>query len=97
MEALDSSKRKINVTDSFHFDDQRYGDLFEREPFIVRFAARNAPVQDFFVVSIHTTPAKAEQEIGHLVKAYDDASRRFNIQVWLLHMQYACPSQPRTL
>jgi endonuclease/exonuclease/phosphatase family metal-dependent hydrolase len=73
------NKNKINVTDSFHFDDESKGDLFEREPFIVRFKAPSAPVKDFFIAGIHTNPSAAKEEVGHLVEAYDDAVKRFKI------------------
>jgi len=73
------NKNKIKVVDSFHFDDEKYGDLFEREPFIVRFNAAKAPVKDFFIAGIHTNPGAAKEEVGYLVKAYDDAVRRFKI------------------
>jgi endonuclease/exonuclease/phosphatase family metal-dependent hydrolase len=72
------NKNKIQVTDSFHFDAAK--DLFERPPFVVRFKASNAPVTDFFIAGIHTNPGAAKEEVGSLVKVYDDAAKRFKIQ-----------------
>lgn len=80
------SKKKLKVVDSFHFDDEKHGDLFEREPFIVRFNAENAPVKDFFIAGIHTSPESAREEIASLVQAYNDAVKRFKIEVGL----YGC-------
>jgi len=73
------NKNKVSVADSFHFDDEANGDLFEREPFIVRFKTPSAPVKDFFIAGIHTSPEDAKAEVGHLVKVYDDAVKRFKI------------------
>jgi len=72
--------KKISVTDRFHFDDAKYGDLFEREPFVARFKAPSAAVKDFFLAGIHTSPDDAKEEIANLVKVYDDAVKRFKIQ-----------------
>jgi len=74
------NKKKIQVKDSMHFDDKSAGDLFEREPFLVRFQVASAAVKDFFIGGIHTNPSKAVQEIGDLVKVYDQAIKRFKIQ-----------------
>jgi len=74
------NKNKINVTDSFHFEDEKHGDLFEREPFIVKFKASDAPVKEFFIAGIHTAPENAKEEVGNLVKVYDDAAKRFKIK-----------------
>lgn len=74
------NKNKINITDSFHFDDKKHGDLFEREPFIVKFKASSSPVKEFFIAGIHTSPEAAKEEIGHLVQVYDDAVKRFKIK-----------------
>jgi endonuclease/exonuclease/phosphatase family metal-dependent hydrolase len=73
------NKKKLSVIDSYHFPDEDYGDLFEREPFVVRFKAPLAPVKDFFIAGIHTQPENAKQEIADLVKVYDDAVDRFKI------------------
>jgi len=73
------NKNKLTVADSFHFDDEANGDLFEREPFIVRFKAPSAAVKDFFIAGIHTSPEAAKEEVGHLVKVYDDAIKRFKL------------------
>jgi len=73
------NKNKISVADQFHFDDEAYGDLFEREPFVVRFKAPSAAVKDFFIAGIHTAPEDAKAEVGHLVQVYDDAVKRFKI------------------
>lgn len=73
------NKNKLKVADEYHFPDEDYGDLFEREPFVVRFKASSGPVKDFFIAGIHTQPEKAKEEIASLVQVYDDAVERFGI------------------
>jgi len=71
------NKNKITVADQFHFDESK--DLFERPPFVVRFKAPSAPVKDFFIAGIHTSPEAAKEEVGDLVQVYDDAIKRFKL------------------
>jgi len=73
------NKNKVSVSDSFTFDDDAAGDLFEREPYVVRFKAPSAAVKDFFIAGIHTSPEQAKEEINDLVKVYDAAVKRFKL------------------
>ena len=65
---------KLSVVDSYHYDDgpEPAGDIFEREPYIVRFRANNHDV-DFSVVGIHTAPDHAREELDALTAVHDDA------------------------
>jgi len=72
-------KDKIKVVDSYHFDDDNNGDVFEREPFVVRFKAPSTATKDFFIAGIHTNPGNAVEEVASLVDVYDDARARFKI------------------
>lgn len=71
-------KSALKVVDSYVYDDTE--DLFEREPFVVRFSTTQATVKNFFVVQFHADPAAAKEEVGSLVKVYDDAVKRFKLQ-----------------
>lgn len=71
-------KSALMVVDSFQYPDA--DDLFEREPLVVRFRAPKASVKDFFVIQIHTNPSAAPQEVGALVKVYDEAVKRLKIK-----------------
>lgn len=52
-------------------------DVFEREPFIVRFMTR-AGTELFFSV-IHTKPTEANSEIGALVRVYNETSAAYGL------------------
>jgi len=71
------NKNKVSVSDEFTFDNS--ADLFEREPYVVRFKAPSAAVKDFFIAGIHTSPEDAKEEIANLVKVYDAATKRFKL------------------
>lgn len=63
---------KINVIDSYDFDDgiEPKDDIFQREPFVVRFQSNSG--FDFAAVGIHTSPDDAVKEVDELVGVYDD-------------------------
>lgn len=69
---------KVTVTDSYVYHDNQ--DIFQREPFVVRFQAKEAYVSDFAMAAIHTSPKDAEKEIDHLVDVYDDIERRWKLK-----------------
>jgi deoxyribonuclease-1-like protein len=51
-------------------------DLFQREPYVAEFKARNGNF-DFVLITIHTDPDTATQEINDLPKVVDDARARY--------------------
>ncbi|KPQ43976.1 MAG: Endonuclease/Exonuclease/phosphatase family protein [Candidatus Methanoperedens nitroreducens] len=51
-------------------------DLFEREPYVSNFKARNGNF-DFVLITIHTDPDTAAQEINDLPKVIEDAKARY--------------------
>lgn len=70
----------ISVLDKYHFDDgneELRTDLFEREPYIVRFRARDSTLKDFTLVAIHVAPESAVPELQSLTRVYDDVSRKW--------------------
>jgi len=70
----------VKVIAKYTFDDS-HADIFEREPYVVRFSAPSAAVTDFFMIGIHATPDKIEtnKEIASLIDVYEDARRKFQI------------------
>ena len=54
-------------------------DLFQREPYVVEFKTKNGSF-DFVLITIHTDPNTANQEISDLPKVVDDAKRRFQAE-----------------
>jgi endonuclease/exonuclease/phosphatase family metal-dependent hydrolase len=51
-------------------------DIFQREPYVAEFKAKNGNF-DFVLVTIHTSPDTANQEISDLSKVVDDAKSRY--------------------
>lgn len=51
-------------------------DLFEREPYVSNFKSRNGNF-DFVLITIHTDPDTATQEINDLPKVIEDAKARY--------------------
>lgn len=51
-------------------------DIFHREPYIAEFKAKNGNF-DFVLITIHTDPDEATQEINDLPRVVDDAKGRF--------------------
>jgi len=82
------NKKKIQIKNKMHFDDKAAGDIFEREPFLVHFHVATAAVPDFFIGGIHTSAEKAVQEIGDLVKVYDQAIKKFKLQEGIIMGDY---------
>ena len=68
---------KLSVLDTYHYDDgeEPNSDIFEREPYVVRFRANNHDV-DFSVVGIHTAFDHAVEELDALTAVHDDAVLR---------------------
>jgi len=67
----------LTPSDEFVYADP--GDLYEREPYIVRFKSEKAAIKDFAVVGIHTSPDDAEAEISNLESVYDDIVKRWSL------------------
>jgi endonuclease/exonuclease/phosphatase family metal-dependent hydrolase len=51
-------------------------DIFQREPYVAEFKAKNGNFE-FVLVTIHTDPDTANQEISELPKVVDDAKSRY--------------------
>ncbi len=65
----------ISVGSSYTYDDTGE-DLFHREPFIVQFSAKNGTF-DFVLITIHTDPDEATEEINALPDVVTDAQAKF--------------------
>lgn len=64
------------------YNDYTYADpneVFEREPYIVRFRSEKASIKDFAIAGIHTSPDNAEIEISNLAVVYDDIVTRYSL------------------
>ncbi|XP_072020775.1 deoxyribonuclease-1-like [Amphiura filiformis] len=68
---------KVEVIEEYVFDD--VDDIFEREPYVVRFRSSVAAVQDFAMIGCHIKPDDAINEMNNLVMVYDDfLTRNYN-------------------
>eukprot|EP00795_Rhopilema_esculentum_P000203 gene203-9835_t len=61
---------------SHYVYDDSANDVFEREPFVVKFNSNIMALSSFIAIGIHTSPSDAESEIDHLVDVYNDAKSR---------------------
>ncbi|XP_076455591.1 deoxyribonuclease-1-like [Babylonia areolata] len=66
-------RRRLQVADTYQYDDgiDDGSDVFQREPFAVRFSSPTTELKDFGVIAIHTAPRDAVREIGALHTVYD--------------------------
>lgn len=92
--------RGISVLDSYHFDDgdEKTGkDLFEREPFIVRFSTPNTALTDVTFVPLHAAPQQAVAELSNLTKVVDNIQRRWRTKNILIlgDLNAACAYVPK--
>lgn len=52
-------------------------DIFQREPFVVRFFSKSTVVKDFSVIACHTDPGEAVKEIDALLDVYRNVKSRW--------------------
>jgi len=67
----------LEPTASYTYADPN--DVFERQPFVVRFKSYKTGISDFAVMNIHTSPADAQVETSHLVDVYDDVRQKWQL------------------
>ncbi len=65
----------IVAGESYTFDDSS-GDIFHREPFIANFTVKNGKY-DFILITIHTDPDDATEEINSIPITVKDAQNHF--------------------
>jgi len=52
-------------------------DIFQREPFVVRFSSKSTVVKDFSIIACHTDPGEAVKEIDALLDVYRNVKSRW--------------------
>ncbi|XP_066931716.1 deoxyribonuclease gamma-like [Clytia hemisphaerica] len=67
----------LTCIDSFTFND--HFDVFEREPYVVRFKSDLAAIKEFAVAGIHTSPRDATNEVSNLTKVYDAIQQKWRL------------------
>lgn len=68
----------VTALDSFLYSDP--GDVYEREPYVVRFKSSKAEIADFAIAGIHTSPDDAEIEVSNLSNVYDEILAKFGLK-----------------
>lgn len=65
----------VNVTGQYQY---RSKQSFVREPFVVGFQSKNASIDKFILVPLHSEPSKAIQEINKLYDVFVEVSKKWN-------------------
>lgn len=65
----------VNVTGQYQY---RSKQSFVREPFVVGFQSKNASIDKFILVPLHSEPSKAVQEINKLYDVFVEVSKKWN-------------------
>ncbi|XP_072019738.1 deoxyribonuclease-1-like [Amphiura filiformis] len=68
---------KVEVTDEYVFNDAA-DDVFEREPYVVRFRSKVTALTDFAIIGIHIKPSDAINELNNLEIVYEDLLKRYD-------------------
>ncbi|XP_074652787.1 deoxyribonuclease-1-like [Tubulanus polymorphus] len=72
----------VSVEDTYQYVDPK--DVFQREPYAVKFKAPGKAVETFGFIVIHTEPDQAVKEIDALVDVYDVLAARWGTQEILI-------------
>ncbi|XP_034021256.1 deoxyribonuclease-1-like [Thalassophryne amazonica] len=62
----------VNLVSSYQFDDQLMegGDVFSRDPYILRFRCLNTVLKDLVMIPVHTKPDDADKELDELYDVF---------------------------
>ena len=73
---------RLSVSDTYQYDDgaDTGTDVFEREPYAVRFSSPTTELSDFAVIAIHTSPESAVKEVGALHTVYDATKLHWGLE-----------------
>jgi endonuclease/exonuclease/phosphatase family metal-dependent hydrolase len=72
----------VSVVNTYQWPDT--ADIFEREPYIVRFRASSYAVGDFGFIGIHVKPEDAVNEIDKLTDVYNSMINLWNLQDFII-------------
>ncbi|KAK7092233.1 deoxyribonuclease-1-like [Littorina saxatilis] len=73
---------RVTAVATYQFDDglDDGTDVFQREPYAVRFSAPSAELPDFAIIAIHTDPDDAVKEVGALHNVYEATKTHWNLE-----------------
>lgn len=69
----------VDLVGSYQFDDEEEegGDVFAREPYILRFRCLNTVLKDLVLIPVHTKPQDSERELDELYDVFLAVKRRW--------------------
>ncbi|XP_057677808.1 deoxyribonuclease-1-like 1 [Corythoichthys intestinalis] len=72
----------VTVTGQYQYPDTRPGDIdaFSREPFVVRFKAKNTAIKEFVLIPQHTSPANVSKELEALYDVLQHVKRMWKTE-----------------
>ncbi|XP_067859815.1 deoxyribonuclease-1 [Heptranchias perlo] len=77
----------VSVVNSYLYDDGSENtaqDIFNREPFVVKFSSPYSAIHDFVIVPQHTSPSSAIREIDALYDVFLDVRRKLGTDNMLI-------------
>ncbi|XP_041713964.2 deoxyribonuclease gamma [Coregonus clupeaformis] len=72
----------VELTDQYQYADKKEGgvDAFSRDPFVVRFQAKETVIGDFALIPLHTTASDAIKEIDKLYDVFEEIKMKWNTE-----------------
>ncbi|XP_041945481.1 deoxyribonuclease 1 like 4, tandem duplicate 1 [Alosa sapidissima] len=69
----------VNLVESYQYADKQPGDedVFEREPYILRFRCRNTVLKDLVMIPVHTKPEDSEKELDEIYDVFLDIKKKW--------------------
>ncbi|KAM9361935.1 deoxyribonuclease 1 like 4, tandem duplicate 1 isoform 2-T2 [Symphorus nematophorus] len=69
----------VDLVGSYQFDDQETegGDVFARDPYILRFRCLNTVLKDLVMIPVHTKPEDSEKELDELYDVFQHVKKKW--------------------
>ncbi|XP_051270036.1 deoxyribonuclease-1 isoform X1 [Dicentrarchus labrax] len=69
----------VDLVGSYQFDDQvtEGGDVFARDPYILRFRCLNTVLKDLVMIPVHTKPDDSEKELDELYDVFQHVKKKW--------------------
>uniref|UniRef100_A0A672HLH9 Deoxyribonuclease n=1 Tax=Salarias fasciatus TaxID=181472 RepID=A0A672HLH9_SALFA len=69
----------VDLVGSYQFDDEKTGegDVFARDPYILRFRCLNTVLKDLVLIPVHTKPEDSDKELDELYDLFQHVKRKW--------------------
>ncbi|KAL3978499.1 chromatin licensing and DNA replication factor 1 [Sarotherodon galilaeus] len=69
----------VDLVSSYQFDDEvtEGGDVFARDPYILRFRCLNTVLKDLVMIPVHTKPEDSEKELDELYDVFQNVKKKW--------------------